>query len=382
MFHWGFREASEAPVEKGRADYYPSRPSRAKINARSILFNCKAPLINLVNLAPNYRFGRRLWRRFRRRADCRSDRRRRLIAFRRFGADRSPDRNPDVYRRLGLNVCRRLDVFRRLRLADFRRFSADRNPDRKPDSYRGPLTYRDLDAYRRLAIYRGLAAVQEIEPLQKRANFRRRLFLDESQDSGGAQLFRSEFQIRLLFSRVVFASLAGLPVFLGLRAADFIAFLSVERGESQVVGGVLAGLFRLGAIARGHYVLLDRQVCGARRVITVSQFALRFIIIGTQLNGFLQLRHGLLALLLQPVGVADAEIGFRVIWRDGRCAYKCGQRAVVILPVSQQGESQREVGFGEIIIFLDREFGVADRVARSCCALILSFGPNDACEAS
>src|SRR5262249_33564605 len=108
----------------------------------------------------------------------------------------------------------------------------------------------------------------------------------------------------------------------------------------------------------------------------------RLIIIGTQLNGFLQLWHCLLALLLQPVGVADAEIGFRVIWRDGRCAYKCGKRAVVILPVSQQGESKREMGFGEIIVFLDREFGVVDRVVRSCCALILSFGTKGAREAS
>src|SRR5215475_1117861 len=40
-----FREAPEAPMEKGRADYYPSRPSRAKINAQSKLFNCEASLM-------------------------------------------------------------------------------------------------------------------------------------------------------------------------------------------------------------------------------------------------------------------------------------------------------------------------------------------------
>src|SRR5262245_26878132 len=40
-----FRETSEAPMEKGREDYYRSRPSRAKLNAQSKLFNCEASLM-------------------------------------------------------------------------------------------------------------------------------------------------------------------------------------------------------------------------------------------------------------------------------------------------------------------------------------------------
>src|SRR5262244_1681975 len=50
MSHRRFRDA-EAPVEKGRADYYPSRPSRAKINAQSKLFNCEA---SLMRSTPHY----------------------------------------------------------------------------------------------------------------------------------------------------------------------------------------------------------------------------------------------------------------------------------------------------------------------------------------
>src|SRR6266540_1631505 len=46
-----FREAPEAPMEKGRADYYLSRPSRAKINAQSKLFNCEA---SLMRSTPHY----------------------------------------------------------------------------------------------------------------------------------------------------------------------------------------------------------------------------------------------------------------------------------------------------------------------------------------
>src|SRR5262245_46693369 len=38
-------------MEKGRADYYPSRPSRAKINEQSKLFNCEA---SLIRSTPHY----------------------------------------------------------------------------------------------------------------------------------------------------------------------------------------------------------------------------------------------------------------------------------------------------------------------------------------
>ena len=50
-YHTGASEwLSEAPMEKGRADYYPSRPQRAKINAQSRLFNREAPLIKALGL--------------------------------------------------------------------------------------------------------------------------------------------------------------------------------------------------------------------------------------------------------------------------------------------------------------------------------------------
>src|SRR5262249_2614096 len=64
-----------------------------------------------------------------------------------------------------------------------------------------------------------------------------------------------------------------------------------------------------------------------------------------------------------PVGVADTEIRLGVFRRHGRSADECRQRAVVILLFRQQSESQREVSFGEIRVFLDRQLGVADRFA-------------------
>jgi hypothetical protein len=38
------------------------------------------------------------------------------------------------------------------------------------------------------------------------------------------------------------------------------------------------------------------------------------------------------------------------------------------------------MGFGEIVVFLDCELGVADSAARFCGAIVLCFGPKRACE--